>query len=56
MCLIPTLRKTYDGQTVTLETDTVFHNDWTDTTSDHLPEYKGSVLEAAICPKEGEGN
>lgn len=24
--------KTYDGQTVTLETDTVFHNDWTDTT------------------------
>ena len=47
--------KTYDGQTVTLETDTVFHNDWTDTTSDHLPEYK-EALEAAICPKEGEEN
>lgn len=37
--------KTYDGQTVTLETDTVFHNDWTDTTSDHLPEYKEAFLE-----------
>ncbi len=32
------------------------HNDWTDTTSDHLPEYMKGTSEAAICPREGEGN
>lgn len=37
--------KTYDGQTVTLETDTVFHNDWSDSYNDHLPEYKKAFLE-----------
>ncbi|WP_231065289.1 hypothetical protein [Streptococcus parasanguinis] len=47
--------KTYDGQTVTLETDTVFHNDWTDTTSDHLPEYKEAYLkQQSVQKKEKE--
>ena len=44
--------KTYDGQTVTLETDTVFHNDWTDTTSDHLPEYKEAYLKQQSVQKK----
>ena len=43
------------GQTVTLETDTVFHNDWTDTTSDHLPEYKEAYLkQQSVQKKEKE--
>ena len=47
--------KTYDGQTVTLETDTVFHNDWTDTTSDHFPEYKEAYLkQQSVQKKEKE--
>ena len=47
--------KTYDGQSVTLETDTVFHNDWTDTTSDHLPEYKEAYLkQQSVQKKEKE--
>lgn len=47
--------KTYGGQTVTLETDTVFHNDWTDTTSDHLPEYKEAYLkQQSVQKKEKE--
>ena len=37
--------KTYDGQTVTLEQNTTFANDWSDSYNNHLPEYKEAFLE-----------
>ena len=37
--------KTYDDQTVRLETETNFHDDWSNPYSSHLPEYKEAFLE-----------
>jgi len=37
--------KTYDDQTVRLEKETNFHDDWSDSYSSHLPEYKEAFLE-----------
>ena len=37
--------KTYDGQTVRLEQNTTFADNWSDSYNDHLPEYKKAFLE-----------
>ena len=37
--------KTYDGQTVSLEQNTTFADNWSDSYNDHLPEYKKAFLE-----------
>ena len=37
--------KTYDDQTVRLEQDTTFADEWSDSYNDHLPEYKKAFLE-----------
>ena len=46
--------KTYDGQTVPLEQNTTFADNWSDSYNDHLPEYKKAFLEQKSI-KELEG-
>jgi len=47
--------KTYDGQTVRLEQNTTFADNWSDSYNDHLPEYKEVYLkQQSVQKKEKE--
>ena len=37
--------KTYDDQTIRLEKETTFNDEWSDSYNNHLPEYKKAFLE-----------
>lgn len=40
--------KTYDDQTIRLEKETTFNDEWSDSYNNHLPEYKKAFFGAEI--------